>query len=464
MKTGVRTITYAVAEPKTYLVAALDSGVEPVEFCVRMAERNQIPGLLAMHRQIDDGDVTLYFDITGKRRLQDVLRESSEKQLLMLMTALVRAIQGLPDYFLRAGQCLLEPEYTFADSQGSVYLPLVPLAEDQADSNPQLKSYLTALLGAYAPENGAPSPKVAALIGAVIKPDFTLDAFAKLLTPAQEASRPVQRPVETPPVRHPASPVLDTPPAAQPRPVVSEPEKPVQKPTPPAQNGGFSIPGVQIPGVQIPGAGGGVNIPGAAPEPPKKDKKKKDKPEKEKKSFGFLGRKKDSRVDMDKESHVISAAVPPAPSVVPPPAPAPAAGRMSSAPVQPAYYPQQSQGGGQWSGTVQLAGQGATEFMQDGAGAQGSALLHSGRRIVLSAQTFTIGRVNCSYVVDNPKVSRLHATILREGERYLIRDENSSNHTYLNGVMIPPYTPVELQNGSEIRLGSEEFRFVQGNG
>ena len=58
--------------------------------------------------------------------------------------------------------------------------------------------------------------------------------------------------------------------------------------------------------------------------------------------------------------------------------------------------------------------------------------------------------------------ARTHATILRDGQRYLIRDENSSNHTYVNGVMIPPYTPVELEDGCEIRMGSEEFRFQQG--
>ena len=80
MKTGVRSITYAVAEPRTYLVIGLESGVEPVEFCVRMAERNRIPGLLPMHQQIDDGETALYFDISGKRRLQDVLREAGEKQ------------------------------------------------------------------------------------------------------------------------------------------------------------------------------------------------------------------------------------------------------------------------------------------------------------------------------------------------------------------------------------------------
>ena len=97
MKTGVRSITYAVAEPRTYLVIGLESGVEPVEFCVRMAERNRIPGLLPMHQQIDDGETALYFDISGKRRLQDVLREAGEKQLLMLLSSLIRTLQGLPE-------------------------------------------------------------------------------------------------------------------------------------------------------------------------------------------------------------------------------------------------------------------------------------------------------------------------------------------------------------------------------
>ena len=48
MKTGVRSITYAVAEPRTYLVIGLESGVEPVGFCVRMAGRNRVPGVLPL--------------------------------------------------------------------------------------------------------------------------------------------------------------------------------------------------------------------------------------------------------------------------------------------------------------------------------------------------------------------------------------------------------------------------------
>lgn len=437
MKTGVRTITYAVADPKTYLVAVLESGVVPMDFCVRMAERNRIPGLLPMHQQIDDGDTALYFDITGKRRLRDVIREAGERQLIMLLSSLTRALQGLPDYFLRAGQCLLEPDCTFTDSQGNVYLPLVPLTEDQQDSNMLLRSYLAALMGEYVPEGGAPSPKVAALIGSVIKTDFTLEGFAALLSPAAAPEeKPVRREIVRAPIR-PAAPIV--PAAAVPQEIPEQKDKSQSvEPVSAAPNVGFAIPGME-----------GVQIPVAAAEPAKKkEKKKKEKPEKEKKSFGFLGWKKESKVDMDKEAHMVSAAIPPA-------------SKPAYVPAVPAFVPEQ-QGGGQWSGTVQLAGQGATEFMNDASDSAGAALLHSGRRLTLTSQPFTIGRVNCSYIVDNPKVSRTHATILQESGRYLIRDENSSNHTYINGVMIPPYTPVQLENGCEIRLGSEEFRFVLG--
>ena len=451
MKTGVRSITYAVAEPRTYLVIGLESGVEPVEFCVRMAERNRIPGLLPMHQQIDDGETALYFDISGKRRLQDVLREAGEKQLLMLLSSLIRTLQGLPEYFLRSGQCLLEPECAFADGEGGVCLPLVPVESDPQDSNPLLRSYLTALLGEY---GGTPTPKVAELIAAVIKPDFTLESFAALVTPsAAETPEPRREPAQ-PAFRAPVQPAV--PPAA---PVKAEAPAPAAEKKPELFGRKFDLPGrkkeepKEAPpapaGFAIPGMAG-VQIPGAAPEPVGK---KKEKPEK--KSFSLLGRKKEGKVDMDKEAHMVSSAIPvPAPAT-PAPVPVGAAAPASNVPAPEPYY------GGQWSGTVQLAEQGATEFI-DSAASLGAALLHGGRRVALTAQTFTVGRVNCSYVVDNPKVSRTHATILRDGQRYLIRDENSSNHTYGNGVMIPPYTPGELEDGCEIRMGSEEFRFQQG--
>lgn len=50
-------------------------------------------------------------------------------------------------------------------------------------------------------------------------------------------------------------------------------------------------------------------------------------------------------------------------------------------------------------------------------------------------------------------LSRLHATVYREGERVWIVDENSSNGTFVNGAAVDPVgTP--LRNGDQIRIGS----------
>jgi hypothetical protein len=153
-------------------------------------------------------------------------------------------------------------------------------------------------------------------------------------------------------------------------------------------------------------------------------------------------------VELDREAHLVSAA-----PAVPVPAAAPAA---------PAPAAAAAPAGEAWSGTVQLAAaNGDTEFMGPGSVRGGAAALyHAGRRVELRTLPFAIGRVGCQYIVDDPKVSRRHATILRENGTYLLRDENSRNHTYLDGVMLSPYTPVPLKDGCVIRMGGQEFRFA----
>ena len=43
-----------------------------------------------------------------------------------------------------------------------------------------------------------------------------------------------------------------------------------------------------------------------------------------------------------------------------------------------------------------------------------------------------------------------------------MRDNNSTNHTYLNGRMIPSNQEVALPDGASLLLGNEEFRFEIG--
>jgi pSer/pThr/pTyr-binding forkhead associated (FHA) protein len=72
-------------------------------------------------------------------------------------------------------------------------------------------------------------------------------------------------------------------------------------------------------------------------------------------------------------------------------------------------------------------------------------------RVPLQATPYSIGRgVASSLVLDDPKVSREHAYVTVENGTYVLKDNNSTNGTYLNGkkVISSPLTP-----GAKIEIG-----------
>ncbi|MCZ7666813.1 MAG: FHA domain-containing protein [Chloroflexi bacterium] len=56
----------------------------------------------------------------------------------------------------------------------------------------------------------------------------------------------------------------------------------------------------------------------------------------------------------------------------------------------------------------------------------------------------------------NSPISRRHCTILDEEDHFQIRDEDSANGTYLNGVRLQPMIPRSLYDGDEIELARVE--------
>jgi hypothetical protein len=70
----------------------------------------------------------------------------------------------------------------------------------------------------------------------------------------------------------------------------------------------------------------------------------------------------------------------------------------------------------------------------------------------LQGDSFTLGRAeSCHIVVRRDDVSRLHARIEREGERFLISDADSVNGTFVNGR--PVLKPQPLKHRDTIGLG-----------
>jgi pSer/pThr/pTyr-binding forkhead associated (FHA) protein len=76
--------------------------------------------------------------------------------------------------------------------------------------------------------------------------------------------------------------------------------------------------------------------------------------------------------------------------------------------------------------------------------------------------TTTIGRSRADSEMifqrydENSAISRRHCTILDEEDHFEIRDEDSANGTYLNGVRLPPMEARELFDGDEIELARVE--------
>ncbi|MGA6927697.1 MAG: FHA domain-containing protein [Desulfosarcina sp.] len=70
----------------------------------------------------------------------------------------------------------------------------------------------------------------------------------------------------------------------------------------------------------------------------------------------------------------------------------------------------------------------------------------------------SIGRnANHHLVIDNYAVSGNHAVILKDGNRYLLKDTHSKNGTFLNGLTVEQAT---LKNGDIITIGKHTLVFL----
>ena len=81
----------------------------------------------------------------------------------------------------------------------------------------------------------------------------------------------------------------------------------------------------------------------------------------------------------------------------------------------------------------------------------------AGQEYPISAST-TIGREqSCQIVLDDPSVSRTHATVWEQQGAVYVRDENSRNGTFIGETRIAPATPTPLSAGNRLRVGSVTF-------
>jgi hypothetical protein len=85
----------------------------------------------------------------------------------------------------------------------------------------------------------------------------------------------------------------------------------------------------------------------------------------------------------------------------------------------------------------------------------------AGRELILSRDTVTIGRAESCDVglYGDPAIDKVHARIVRQGDRFLLADAGTASGTYLNEERLAGPRP--LRSGDAIRVGRNVIRFLE---
>jgi diguanylate cyclase (GGDEF)-like protein len=83
-----------------------------------------------------------------------------------------------------------------------------------------------------------------------------------------------------------------------------------------------------------------------------------------------------------------------------------------------------------------------------------------GKQFRLTEQQYTIGRSSkSSIVLEQDEVSRIHATVVREADGYIVRDNGSTNGTFVNDEAVKERL---LKDGDLIKIGRTIFKYLAG--
>ena len=86
---------------------------------------------------------------------------------------------------------------------------------------------------------------------------------------------------------------------------------------------------------------------------------------------------------------------------------------------------------------------------------------HKGSRFLITAEGASIGRSATSEIfLDDVTVSRTHATVVKNGKDFVLKDSGSLNGTYIDNVSISEHT---LVSGDEFQIGKFHLLFIGSN-
>ena len=465
------------------------------EFCCEMIKKTNVYGLLKLNVTTIDGKMKFNYDLSKKKSIAEFAKAGfNEGYGRRILYNLCSAFLKLNEYYLKPNYCLLNPEYTYVGDGLNVYLPYIPVKDVKTDPD-ELRQYFSELLSKYFAVEGV------AAYDEMFKYVFqcqTLDLehfISKFLASEEQSqnnfiaekqnkaanSRPLpnqgqQMPPQQQPMQQPMQQMQQQPPQQKPQ-GFKKPlfQKPQVAPMNSAPQGGMKIPGgagMKIPGggeINMPGAkgggfkmpgngGGGIKMPGGADQGGQMfDNAKKalfgamKKPQMQQQGVPNMQNMNMPNQNMPNmnipQNNFQQNNIPPQ-------------NNFQQNNMQPRFNGMQ----GNMDKTIMIDGAGGGQMQNMNMGGGMAYLQYRGQNIPINDSEFVIGKANNQYkmnfaINDNPHVSRKHATIIVQGNTYFIRDEGSTNGTYVNGRSLPKMMPQPLQNGDEISIYDEVFRF-----
>lgn len=493
----------------TYLVYQIQESDDLDSMSLGMLTNNRIPGFApALFTQMD---MTKYikYNVSAKVSAAQLFSGPvNKKRLLGVFEGIVDAMLSAEDYMLDPQTVLLDLDHIFTDVSTceTVLICLPVMNPDQPPVD--LETFFRNIIFRTQFDQTENCDHVAKIINYLNGASMmSLTEFKELLEQIREegAPKPVQ-PRQQPVVQQVQPEIKQQAPA--PQPVVSAPVpqpevKPVETPKP------FSFGAVNIPGISAVQN----EAPKTEPAPVEEDEEpmsmfyllqhyskenaakykaqqdakkaqktqkpaapKKPEPAKPAKPAGGMMNPGFAIPGQEPSFGTASYAVPskpaePAPQpvvrqvqpVAPAPAPVP-----QPAPVQPQPAAPVSTGSRiSFGETTVLGGQIGETTVLGGAVEKPKQTPHlirvrNNERIPLDKPVFRIGKERSYvdyFISDNSAVSRSHANIINRDGEFFVVDTNSTNHTYVNGGMIPSNVETKLSHGTKIRLGNEDFEF-----
>lgn len=480
----------------TYLVYEIAAEDELDSMSLGMLTNNKIPGIAeASFLQVD---TTKYikFNVSAKVSVSQLFSGPvSKKRLIGVFTGIIDAMLAAEDYMLDPNSMLLDLDYIFADvTTCEAVLICVPVMHME-HQNPDLSLFFKNIMFNTQFDQSDNCDHVAQIINYLnTNSVLSLNDFKALLDgiAKPKAEKKIQTPVYNITQNKPQPVVPVTPVQAvqsvQPvQPVIGEQEK-VPAPEPPVINKTTSADPVQeekpismfylLQHYNKENAAK-YKAQKAAKKEKKGDEKKKESAGKAKQErsssqanvgFAVPGQKNvqsntDFAVPGQSPAHKEPQTVQPVVSSASQPTVKKTQPTVPQQPVQPVVQrPAEAISFGET--TVLGSPMGETTVL---GGAAASAVpkpyLIRGRnneKIPINKPVFRIGKERSYvdyFVADNTAISRSHANIVSHNGEYFVVDTNSTNHTYVNGIMIQSNQETLLCSGTKLRFANEEFEF-----